>query len=64
MTLAHFVSFKVIFESGDVEDLSVDQTNLFVKFDKSKIKDSYQRFCEENEYDVKIGMSYLEKTLK
>lgn len=57
-------AFKVIFESGDVEDLSVDQTNLFVKFDKSKIKDSYQRFCEENEYDVKMGMSYLEKTLK
>lgn len=53
---------KVEVVTEDLEMKEVAASGFFEKFDSRKIKESYERFCDEKKIeDVELGLSYLSK---
>lgn len=53
---------KVEVVTEDLEIKEIAESSFFEKFDSRKIKESYERFCDEKQIeDVELGLSYLAK---
>lgn len=53
---------KVEIVTENTEELDIQDSALFDKYDSFKIKENYQRFCKEKEIEnVTLGLSYLSK---
>lgn len=53
---------KIEIVAQDVQLIEIAESSLFDKFDNKKIKESYEKFCNEKEIDdVELGLMYLAK---
>lgn len=53
---------KIEVVTQDLQLIEIAESSLFDKFDNKKIKESYEKFCNEKEIDdVELGLMYLAK---